>query len=197
MAERADSPYLHWFCPEKRGQLSIANLHIPRRLKATVLRGAYDIRVNTDFQQVIESCARKRPERPETWINKQIIEAFCKLHSEGHAHSVECWRGVEMVGGIYGLSIGGAFFGESMFSVQMDTSKICLVHLAARLWAAGYSVFDTQFTNPHLEQFGVYEISYKEYLSQLSQAVTQICDFKGWQESEEALIRAYLNGRSS
>ena len=195
MAERADSPDVHWYCPEKRGQLSIEGIHISRTLKKKVRQGDFDIRINTDFRQVIESCCLKRPDRPETWINKNILDAFCKLHEEGQAHSVECWLGSKMVGGLYGLSIGGAFFGESMFSRVSEASKVCLVHLVARLWVAGYQVLDTQFVNPHLQQFGVFEISYKTYLGQLTKAVNQKCSFQQWDESEEKLVRLYFEKR--
>lgn len=194
MAERADSPYVHWYCPEKRGQLSIENLHISRSLRKIVLRRDYEIRINTDFRHVIESCARKRPQRPESWINKPILEAFCKLHAEGHGHSVEYWRDGQMQGGLYGLAIGGAFFGESMFSDEPNASKICLVHLVAWLWAAGFVLLDTQFINPHLQQFGVYEVSYADYKRQLAQAIKKNCDFMA-QHDEHDLVGRYLEER--
>lgn len=196
MAERVDSPYVHWICPELRGQLPIENLHISRSLKKVVLRGECDIRIDTDFRGVIDNCAKRKPTRPESWINKPISDAFCKLHDEGYAHSVECWRQDKLVGGLYGLAQGGVFFGESMFSEETDSSKICLVHLAARLWNAGFTLLDTQFINPHLEQFGVYEISYKDYMLKLGVALKKPCNFLGYTGSEADLVQDYFDKRN-
>ena len=197
MAERVDSPYVRWICPELRGQLPIENLYISRSLKKTVLRGEYYIRINTDFYQVIDSCAKRKPARPESWINAPIRDAFCKLHDEGYAHSVECWRQDSLVGGLYGLAQGGAFFGESMFSEETDASKICLVHLAARLWHAGFTLLDTQFINPHLQQFGVYEIPYKDYMLKLGDALKKSCDFVEYSGSEASLVQDYFEKRNA
>ncbi|MBI1301291.1 MAG: leucyl/phenylalanyl-tRNA--protein transferase [Alphaproteobacteria bacterium] len=161
MAETADSQRVLWFCPEMRGQISIPDMHVPKRLKKTVRHmrlksGPYEIFVNRDFEAVIAECAKETFDRPDTWINTQITKAYVDLHEKGHAHSVECWQEGKLVGGLYGVEIGGAFFGESMFSRQSDASKVCLVHLAARLHHAGFLVLDTQFKNDHLKQFGVY-----------------------------------------
>ncbi len=171
MAYSADSPYIHWICPEMRGQLSIEDIHIPRRLKKTLRSAPYEIRINTAFEAVIKACGKPAADRPETWINEAIIKTYCELHKQGHAHSVECWDNDELVGGLYGLAIGGAFFGESMFSRGQDASKIALIHLCARLWKGGFSLLDTQFVNDHLRQFGVYEISYEEYKEELECAL--------------------------
>ncbi len=143
MAERATSPYVHWFCPEMRGQLSINNMHIPRSLKKSVrqmkIKGnPYDIRINSNFENVIRACAKETNSRTETWINPQIIDAYCNLHKLGYAHSVETWQNNKLIGGLYGVAIGGAFFGESMFSLKTNASKVALVHLDARLNYAGY-----------------------------------------------------------
>ncbi|MCB1590969.1 MAG: leucyl/phenylalanyl-tRNA--protein transferase [Alphaproteobacteria bacterium] len=200
MAQSAHSKYIHWVCPEMRGQLSIPDLRIPRSLRKIIRRHAmrgksYRIRVNTDFEQVIDGCARKMPDRPETWINGQIREACLRLHTEGHVHSVECWQGETMVGGLYGMALGGAFFGESMFSIQPDASKVALVHLCARLWRGGFSLLDTQFVNTHLQQFGVYEIHYEDYKKVLGEAVAQDADFLLPGVSEAELIARYFKMR--
>lgn len=200
MAQSAHSKYIHWVCPEMRGQLSITDLHIPKSLKRTIKRQqirkkSYRVRINEDFEGVIDGCARKMPDRPETWINNQIREACLKLHAEGHAHSIECWQEEKLVGGLYGIAIGGAFFGESMFSLQTDASKICLIHLCARLWRGGFTLLDTQFTNNHLKQFGVYEIPYAEYLQKLEPAVEKDADFLQPGTSEAELIARYFDMR--
>ncbi len=201
MAYSADSAYVHWICPEERGQLSITDLHISKSLKKTVLKntkrnGPYKIKINTAFEQVMRSCAAAKDDRPETWINEPIIEAYCKLHARGYAHSVECWDGDTLVGGLYGVSIGGAFFGESMFSHARDTSKIALVHLCARLWKGGYRLLDTQFVNDHLKQFGVYEIAHNAYIDQLADALKLETDFMLDDFSENTLIDAYFKMRT-
>lgn len=197
MAQSAHSNYIHWVCPEMRGQLSIANLHIPRSLKKTIRRQSirkktYQIRINSDFEQVITGCARAMPDRPETWINSQIKDACLRLHRDGYAHSVECWQEGRMVGGLYGIAIGAAFFGESMFSIQTDASKVALVHLVARLWRGGFTLLDTQFINNHLKQFDVYEIPYTQYIKLLGFAVNKKADFLQKNTSEAELIARYF-----
>lgn len=197
MSYSAHSPYIHWICPEDRGQLSIPEMHIPRRLLTTIRSAPYEIKINTDFKGVIEGCAQETPDRPETWINTPIKDVFIQLHQKGHAHSVECWQGKELVGGVYGLSIGAAFFGESMFSRARDASKIALIHLAARLHKGGYTLFDTQFVNNHIRQFGAHEVKFKTYKKQLSTAIAREADFllKGYKEGETALVQDYLKNR--
>ena len=200
MADNAQSDAVHWFCPEKRGQLSIDKMHIPRRLKKSVrqmkIAGApYEIHINRDFKSTIEACAKIQNGREETWINEKIIDAYCTLHSLGFAHSVETWQEGALVGGLYGVSIGGAFFGESMFSSQTDASKVALVHLVARLKKTGFKILDTQFTNDHLEQFGVYEIDYDDYMEQLKSAVTMECNFMDCAITEKELVTNYLSER--
>ena len=201
MAYSADSPYIHWVCPELRGQLSITNIHIPKRLKSTIHSAPYEIKINTAFEDVMRLCAAPHETRPETWINDSIIANFCQLHEQGHAHSVEAWRDDELVGGIYGLAIGTAFFGESMFSRARDASKICLIHLCARLWKGGFTLFDTQFVNDHLLQFGCYEIPHKDYKNILHNAIVGAGDFvlEGAGEAtrihEQDLINEYLEMR--
>ena len=193
------SPFIQWICPEERGQISIPDMHIPRSLKKDIRRGlrehSYEIKIDHDFASVIENCAEERSERPETWINQQIIDAFIKLHKKGYAHSVEYYEGGVLLGGLYGLSIGGAFFGESMYSKVSGASKIALVHLAARLWHAGYKVLDTQFVNDHLEQFGVYELLHEEYMEVLKPVLDLKCNFKIDDLNEKELIEAYFEMR--
>ncbi len=193
MAEGRHVPGIHWYRPHMRGQLSIAGLHIPARLKRTVRQAPYEIRVNQAFDQVIQNCAAQASNRPETWINDTIINIFSALHQAGYAHSIEAYdrRNDTLVGGLYGLALGGAFMGESMFSRATDASKICLVHLCARLWRGGFTVLDTQFTNPHLEQFGIYEISDEDYTAALEKALMIKADFVQGQETECRIIAGY------
>lgn len=196
MAYSADSPYIQWVCPEERGQLSITDIHIPRRLKKTIRSAPYEIKTDTAFQEVIERCGAPHQNRPETWINDSIIKTFCQLHEQGHAHSIEAWQDGQLVGGVYGLSIGGAFFGESMFSRRRDASKICLIHLCARLWRGGFTLLDTQFVNDHLEQFGVYEIPHEDYKAALQDILGMEANFMLEGTEERDLITDYLAMRS-
>jgi leucyl/phenylalanyl-tRNA--protein transferase len=206
MAYHAESPHVHWLCPEMRGQLSIEELHIPQKLLKTIIKntkqdGPYRIRINTAFEAVILACGEATFDRPETWINKAIRKTCLELHRRGQAHSVECWRadpetGKEiLVGGLYGISMGAVFFGESMFSRETGTSKIALVHLAARLRKGGFTLLDAQFVNDHLKQFGAYEVPKSAYLAQLKKAITQGADFKLEGISEQDLISEYLDSR--
>lgn len=197
MADNAQTPHVHWVCPEMRGQLSITDIHLPRRLIKTLRGYPYEIRINTAFVDTIKLCAQAADNRPETWINDNIMQAFILLHQQGHAHSVECWRGNTLVGGLYGIAMGGAFFGESMFSRARDASKIALAHLAARLWKGGFSILDTQFTNDHLMQFGVYEMPFDEYKAQLDTALQNDADFllRDNALSEQNLLLEYLKMR--
>lgn len=177
MAYSANSQEIQWICPEKRGQLSITEMHIPRSLERIVRRFPFDVRINSDFRQVIELCGAATHDRPDTWINATIRDVFCQLHQSGHAHSVECWQDGQMVGGLYGLAIGQVFCGESMFSRVSNASKIALVHLVARLWAGGFKILDTQFTNSHLDQFGVFEVPHEAYIRVAQYCYGQQADF--------------------
>ena len=197
MADSRTSAEFHWYDPPMRGQLSIPALHIPKKLLKTVRQAPYDIRIDTAFEAVIDACAETVADRPETWINQAIRDLFVALHHAGFAHSVESWDGDKLVGGLYGLAIGGAFMGESMFSRADDASKVALVHLCARLWKGGYSILDTQFTNPHLEQFGIYEVSRNEYRTKLAQCLYDQPDFQLENITESALINDYLQNRTS
>ena len=201
MAESAESASVQWICPEMRGQLSIEAMHIPRKLKRCVRQmkikhAPYEILIDTAFEAVIKACAQVRSGRDETWINDQILNAYCELHAKGYAHSVECWQEGQLVGGLYGLVLGRAFFGESMFSRQTDASKVALAHLAARLWKGGFTVLDTQFVNAHLEQFGVYEIPYRAYMELLAEALVEEGDFLLSGVAEKELIEAYFEMRT-
>ena len=197
MAYSANSPYIHWICPDLRGQLPITDMHIPRRLLKTIRNAPYEIKIDTAFRDVMQACAESTQDRPETWINDPLINVYCKLHEQGHAHSIECWQGDELAGGLYGLEIGGAFFGESMFSRARDASKVALVHLAARLWKGGFTLLDTQFINDHLKQFGVYEIPHMEYKNQLEKALETKADFNLEGLPEEQILQAYLGMRET
>ena len=171
MAERHDDATLYWIDPEKRGILPLDKFHIPKRLRRTVRRNKFDVRSDTAFEQVIRCCAVPASDRDETWINDEIVRLYMDLHELGRAHSVECWHQDDLVGGLYGVSIGGAFFGESMFSRETDASKVALVHLVARLRKGGFRLLDTQFVTRHLSQFGAVEIHRSGYRQLLSSAL--------------------------
>jgi leucyl/phenylalanyl-tRNA--protein transferase len=171
MAETRDGFRLYWLDPEMRGVLPLDRFHLPRRLARTVLAGRYHVTTDTAFEVVIAACAESGPRRAETWINPTIERLFIALHGLGHAHSVECWDGGELVGGLYGLAIGGAFFGESMFSRARDASKVALVHLVARLRLGGFTLLDTQFVTTHLAQFGTQEVPRAAYRRSLTEAI--------------------------
>lgn len=198
MAESRTDEDFWWFDPPQRGQLDIVGLHIPDKLRKSVLKAPYEIRIDTAFADVIDACAATRSTQAETWINKPIRDIFVALHEAGFAHSVEAWRDGTLAGGLYGLALGGAFCGESMFSHGTDASKICLVHLCARLWKAGFTLLDTQFVNDHLRQFGCYEIDSALYKERLAAALRQPCDFSLQASGvlpEADLVRAYLHDR--
>lgn len=196
MAESRDDDECWWFDPPRRGQLDIAGLHIPEKLKKAVLKYPYEIKIDTAFSDVIDACADTRKSQAETWINKPIRDIFIRLHEAGFAHSVEAWKDGQLVGGLYGLALGGAFCGESMFSRADDASKICLVHLCARLWKAGFTVLDTQFVNDHLKQFGCYEIEGAVYKQKLGAALPVQAEFLSKQTNELILVSDYLKNRS-
>ena len=189
MAESADDQGLSIVEPRIRALLPVDNLHIPSRLKRTVRQHPFEIRIDTAFADVIEGCATARP---ETWINHDIRSLFIELHQRGIAHSVECWKEGELVGGLYGLALGQVFCGESMFSRATDASKIALIHLCARLKAGGFKLLDAQFHNPHLDQFGVYQMPQSEYTASLMRLRDNPADFKLEGKSAAALLAAYL-----
>lgn len=177
MAEHQDDPKLYWIDPESRGLLPLDAFHVPRRLLRTVRREPFEVRVDSAFAEVIAGCASGSPGRWTTWINHQIVELYCALHRMERAHSVECWRDGELVGGLYGVSLAGAFFGESMFSRASDASKVALVHLVARLRHGGYRLLDIQFVTEHLAAFGAVEVPRHEYHELLERALEVTGDF--------------------
>ncbi|KQQ74346.1 leucyl/phenylalanyl-tRNA--protein transferase [Rhizobium sp. Leaf321] len=171
MAEAADDPEIFWVDPEMRGILPLDAFHVSKSLQKTVRKKPFDISFDTDFEGVIALCAQPADDRPSTWINETIRKLYRELHHMGHAHSVEAYDGDELVGGLYGVSLGAAFFGESMFSRRTDASKICLVHLVERMKAKGFVLLDTQFTTEHLKTFGAIDVPKDDYLKLLHAAV--------------------------
>jgi len=177
MAEARDDETLYWIDPEVRGILPLDGFHLPRRLARTVRQAPFEVRVDSAFAQTVEACAADTPDRQGTWINDTITELYGELHALGHAHSVECWHDGKLAGGLYGVRLGAAFFGESMFSHQRDASKVALVYLVARLRHGGFRLLDTQFVTEHLSQFGTIEISRDDYRARLDEAVAAAADF--------------------
>ncbi|WP_072395096.1 leucyl/phenylalanyl-tRNA--protein transferase [Hyphomicrobium sp. CS1GBMeth3] len=177
MAESADDPALYWIEPQHRGILPLDIVHVPKRLARTVRQGALRVAIDTEYEGVIEGCAAERAGRRSTWINSRIRGLYRDLFRLGHCHTVEVWNGDRLVGGLYGVALGGAFFGESMFSYERDASKIALVHLAGRLIAGGFTLLDTQFVTDHLRQFGTLEIDRDEFHRHLDTALGVTADF--------------------
>jgi leucyl/phenylalanyl-tRNA---protein transferase len=177
MAESADDPELFWVDPHRRGILPLDGFHVPHRLRRVVRQRSFEIRCDSAFEDVIRSCAEATEKRPNTWINDEIVQLYAALHARGAAHSVESWQDGALVGGLYGVSLGAAFFGESMFSRATDASKVALVHLAARLRLGGYRLLDTQFLTPHLARFGGVEITRARYHRLLADALAYRASF--------------------
>jgi leucyl/phenylalanyl-tRNA--protein transferase len=171
MANDRHDPTIHLIDPKRRGVLPLPDFHLSRSLRRTIRRQRFQIRVDSAFSQVIEACAEARPERPRTWLNDELIELYCAVHRRGYAHSVESWAGERLVGGVYGISLGAAFFGESMFTRERDASKVALAALVERLIAGGYRLLDTQFVTDHLRRFGAIEISRARYQRELRRAL--------------------------
>ncbi len=171
MAERHDDNTVFWVSPKQRGILPLDAFHVSRSLRRTVRRRVFEVTCDAAFAAVMEGCAEVGGKRRETWINAMILEGFQGLHAAGFAHSIECWQGGRLVGGLYGVALGGAFFGESMFSRITDASKVALVHLAARLRLSKFVLLDTQFVTEHLRSFGAIEIPAGEYQARLDAAV--------------------------
>jgi len=170
---------IRWYSPDPRGVLPLNEVHIPRRLARVARQGRFRIAIDTAFGDVIRACAAedRDPEDAGTWIDEQIIESYTALHDQGLAHSVEAWSGERLVGGLYGVALRGAFFGESMFHRETDASKVALVALVERLRARGYTLLDTQWVTPHLEQFGAIEIPRDDYLRWLEVSLRLPCTF--------------------
>ena len=180
MAESAEDPALYWIEPEKRGIIPLDTFHIPARLARTVRSERFSIAVNRDFQGVLDGCAEPAPGRARTWINARIRNLYCKLYDIGHCHSVEAYENGELAGGLYGVCLGRAFFGESMFHRGRDASKVALVHLVARLKASGFALLDTQFVTSHLTTFGAIEVPQRHYHKLLEAALVGEADFTGF-----------------
>lgn len=177
MAEAADDPALYWIEPQQRGVLPLEAVHVSKRLQRTIRQNRFEVRVDTDFFGVIGGCGAERAGRETTWINDKIRKLYADLYDLGHCHTVECWRDGKLVGGLYGVALGSAFFGESMFSFETDASKVALVHLAGRLIAGGFTLLDCQFVTEHLRQFGTVEIDRAEFHFRLERALVKPADF--------------------
>ncbi|MFQ5533337.1 MAG: leucyl/phenylalanyl-tRNA--protein transferase [Sphingomonadales bacterium] len=186
MAESRDDPTLHWIAPKMRGVLPLDSVHVPRRLARKIRQVPFVVRTDSAFGKVIRACAEPEPGRPDTWINDTIVELYSSLFETGHAHSVECWRDGRLVGGLYGITLGAAFFGESMFKRETDASKIALMNLVARLRFGGFKLLDMQFLTDHLKRFGAVEIPQKKYQEQLRRAVASSADFYSLPEDASA-----------
>jgi leucyl/phenylalanyl-tRNA--protein transferase len=177
MAESAEDNALYWIEPEERGVIPLDRFHVPARLARTVRSDRFTVAIDRDFEAVMSGCATPKPGRGRTWINSRIRNLYTKLHERGHCHSIEVYDGRQLVGGLYGVSLARAFFGESMFHEARDASKVALVHLVARLRAGGFALLDTQFVTDHLKTFGAMEISRRQYHKQLEAAMMGKADF--------------------
>lgn len=177
MAESADDPALYWIEPQQRGILLLDRVHVPKRLARTIRQQVFEIRIDTDFEGVISGCAASKPGRRSTWINPKIRSLYRDLFDMGYCHTVETWKDGQLVGGLYGVGLAGAFFGESMFSSERDASKVALVYLCARLVYGRYSLLDTQFVTEHLRQFGTVEVDRADFHVRLEKALEERGDF--------------------
>jgi leucyl/phenylalanyl-tRNA--protein transferase len=176
MAEPGDGT-IHWYAPDPRAVLDLERFHVSRRLARTVRGGRFTVAVNRDFEAVMRACAAPGPGREQTWINDAFVRVYAELHALGHAHSVETYLDGRLAGGLYGVSLGAAFMGESMFSRERDASKVALVHLVERLKARGFVLLDTQFMTEHLARFGARPISRRAYLARLREAMARDARF--------------------
>ena len=183
MAESRTAADVLWVRPHERGILPLDKFHVPKRLARVVRSNRFHVTADTAFEEVIRACAEDQPDRPDTWINDAIIDVFISLYARGFAHSIETWQEGRLVGGLYGLSLGAAFFAESKFSRVTDASKVALVHTAARLKAGGFTLLDAQFPNPHLDQFGAATVTEERFQHLLSQALARSGDFYGWERA--------------
>lgn len=184
MAESAEDQNLFWVDPEARGIFPLDQMKVSRKLARTIRSDVFEVRADSDFDGVIAACAATSVGREKTWINQRIRSLYGALFALGHVHTVECWQDGALVGGLYGVSLGAAFFGESMFHRRTDASKVALIHLAARLYAGGYQLLDTQFITPHLESLGAIEINKESYRNLLADAVAQKANFWVWPKGE-------------
>jgi leucyl/phenylalanyl-tRNA---protein transferase len=184
MAESAQDPGLYWIEPDLRGVIPLDKFHVPGRLARTVRSDRFEIRIDQDFDAVISACAAPAPGRRKTWINRRIRKLYSDLFDIGHCHTIEAYEDGKLVGGLYGVRLGGAFFGESMFHTSRDASKVALVHLAARLVAGGFNLLDTQFVTEHLETFGAVEVPRRDYHHLLEAALPGNGDFFVWPKDQ-------------
>jgi leucyl/phenylalanyl-tRNA--protein transferase len=196
MADSHDSVEIKFYDPDRRALIPIdgslgGGVHIPRRLQRRVRQAPFEVSINQDFTAVIDACAAPSDQRTDTWINKDIRQLYIALHKMGFAHSIEVWSNGALIGGLYGVALRAAFFGESMFSRQRDASKIALVHLMARLWNGGFLMLDVQFTNDHLTQFGVTEIDRVDFQGRLAAALASDGDLH-FETPSSALITPFL-----
>ena len=193
MAQTSDDEDIFFIDPEIRCLIPLEAKNIPRRLKRTLRKSPYEVTINQAFTEVVDGCRERTDKREETWINPQIRQLYCALHRLGFGYSVECWQGENLVGGLYGVALAGAFFGESMFSRERDASKIALVHLMAYLKAGGFTLLDAQFSNPHLLQFGAIEVSRDEFKEKLACALATDARFPlDTEEDATQILHAFL-----
>ena len=178
MSENFEDPNIYWINPKKRGVIPLNNFKISKSLKKEIKKNKFKITINQSFDKVIKNCAKKTENRPTTWINTEIIKLYSNLHKIGHAHSIEARFQNKLVGGLYGVSLGSAFFGESMFSKMSNASKICLIYLIAILKIKGFTLLDTQFVNPYLKKLGAIQISRQSYLKLLGKSLKENINFK-------------------
>lgn len=197
MAESAEDNALYWIEPEERGVIPLDGLHISHSLRKRVRQRRFEIGIDRDFAAVIAACAARTPARKTTWINSRIRSLYTQLHKMGCCHSVECWRDGHLAGGLYGVRIGAAFFGESMFSRETDASKVALVHLVARLRAGGFRLLDAQFVNPHLTRLGAIAVAKGDYHRLLEPALEADADFHRFTGDADAELVLELAGQSS
>lgn len=191
MAESREDDEVFWVDPKERGVIPLDGFHVPKSLRKVIRQDRFEVRCDTAFDAVIDGCSLPRPGHPDTWINAPIRQAYAELFDHDVVHTVECWRDNKLVGGLYGVALGGAFCGESMFSIETDASKVALVHLVARLRLGGFQLLDTQFVNEHLLQFGCIEIPARDYQQRLADALTVEASFPS--DPPPALLTAMLN----
>ncbi len=184
MAESAEDPNLFWVDPEARGIFPLDRMIVSKKLARTIRSDRFEVRVDYDFEGVIDNCAAAAAGREKTWINERIRALYGELFRIGHVHTIEAWQDGELVGGLYGVALGSAFFGESMFHRRTDASKVALIHLAARLFAGGFQLLDTQFLTPHLESLGAIEVSKDVYRGMMADAVAHKANFWIWPKGE-------------
>jgi leucyl/phenylalanyl-tRNA--protein transferase len=197
MGERRDDPKLYWLDPRLRAVLPLDRFHLPKRLARTIRQGVFEVTADTAFADVMRACAEPRPGHPESWINEPILELYGKLFARGHAHSIECRHDGKLVGGLYGVSVGAAFFGESMFSRERDASKVALVHLVARLIKGGFRLLDCQFMTEHLRSFGAIEMPREDFRVHLAEAVDRPAGFPAHLAGEDPCIIVQASTRTS